>query len=371
VDPGAFESIDLYPNYVNRRRIAALVGAEHLVARAARPPHAGPTAETWFVAELTMFKDALLEWLRKNGAIVEGIDKLIASGEVSHGKHFWAFRDFYGRGLRARDGEAELHAAYEFDEKVKLRLVLDRSHVAPGSPSARLTGHQGNLFVFGTVEAASAAEIVARPAFIGDLCERGATLPAFVPTYWLTHGEVQPDAIDNFDSIRNEQVPRVNDLKQLWRIPEVAFKQSLCEIIGEPEVQKDWGGERSDVFTTHVRLDGREVAAAFLLKGPGGVAAPAKMTFRQLGKNGDQIDRLFSEPADILFLQYCAGVMPAVRNTMRAYAMERQKKFCVIDGYSTIRLLRAYSKCGFTPKPMKPRSVRMDPAGYSDEPEEH
>lgn len=68
-----------------------------------------------------------------------------------------------------------------------------------------------------------------------------------------------------------------------------------------------------------------------------------------LGKKGDQIDRLFSEPADLLVLQHCHEITSPVRGAMRAYAqqMGKPRLFCLIDGYDTIRLLRAYRTCGF------------------------
>ena len=65
-------------------------------------------------------------------------------------------------------------------------------------------------------------------------------------------------------------------------------------------------------------------------------------------KNGDQIGRLFDEPADLLVLQHCHEVTSAVRKQMRAYAqqMGNPRRFCIIDGYDTVRMLRAYNKCG-------------------------
>jgi hypothetical protein len=70
------------------------------------------------------------------------------------------------------------------------------------------------------------------------------------------------------------------------------------------------------------------------------------MTMAHLGKNGDQIDRLFSEPAELLILQHCHEVTPPVRGAMRAYAqqMGRLRLFGIIDGYDTVRLFRAYKK---------------------------
>jgi hypothetical protein len=85
---------------------------------------------------------------------------------------------------------------------------------------------------------------------------------------------------------------------------------------------------------------GRRIATALMFKGP---AKFAPLTPAGLGKNGDQIDRLFSEPADLLLLQHCHEIKTALRGQMRAYAQEigKLKLFCLIDGYDTMRLLRA------------------------------
>lgn len=163
---------------------------------------------------------------------------------------------------------------------------------------------------------------------------------------WVNRLQVFIDEIDTFNRIRNVNYRLVkSDLEQLRAIPEQQIKQAFAEIIGEPTITKDWGGERSDLFSDRLLLDGKRIATALMFKGP---ARFAPLTSASLGKNGDQIDRLFSEPADLLVLQHCHEITPAVRGQMRAYAQQigRLKLFCLIDGYDTIRLLRGYKKCG-------------------------
>lgn len=67
------------------------------------------------------------------------------------------------------------------------------------------------------------------------------------------------------------------------------------------------------------------------------------MTVKNLGKNGDQISRLFDEPADIFILHHCNRVTAEMIKTMRAFASNYQKlsRFCIIDGEDTIRVLKA------------------------------
>jgi hypothetical protein len=160
--------------------------------------------------------------------------------------------------------------------------------------------------------------------------------------------ECHVDSIDSFSAVRN--IPPVNnrrDLEPLKAIPEQAIKTAFAEIVGELVVPNDWSGERSDLFSDRVVLNGSRISTAFAFKGP---AQFRPMAMAQLGKNGDQIDRLFSEPADLLVLQHCHEITTPVRAAMRAYAqqMGKPRLFCLIDGYDTIRLLRAYDKCGFT-----------------------
>jgi hypothetical protein len=128
-------------------------------------------------------------------------------------------------------------------------------------------------------------------------------------------------------------------------ISEKAFKKGVQKLVGEKGKFQDWGGEPNDLFTTRVRIRGRRITTAFAFKGPGtsGILTPAK-----LGKNGDQIQRLFLSPADIFIIQYHAQIGQAVIEQMKAFAtlnsVREGKQVCygVIDGEDTRRLMAAY-----------------------------
>ncbi len=66
---------------------------------------------------------------------------------------------------------------------------------------------------------------------------------------------------------------------------------------------------------------------------------------RDLGKNGDQLYRLFNIPTDIYIVQHCHTISPAVRKTVEAFALQRSLtvacRYVIMDGYETARLLRA------------------------------
>ena len=118
-------------------------------------------------------------------------------------------------------------------------------------------------------------------------------------------------------------------------------------MIGENGEFKDWGGERNDVYTSKLRHKGKRRAIAFAFKGPG---TKGVLTSRKLGKNGDQIQRLFLSPAEIFVVQYRDQIDQSVVEQMRAFATlnsVREGKriwYGVIDGDDTLRLLAAYPR---------------------------
>jgi hypothetical protein len=125
-------------------------------------------------------------------------------------------------------------------------------------------------------------------------------------------------------------------------------KHELHAIVGEPFVDEDWGGELADVYTTRVRLGGREVQSAFLLKGRG--LGRKSMRVRDLGKNGDQIVRLSKLPAELFVVQYVGAIEEAVRTHLRqAVALMRASGSpnavgSVWDGADTARLFLSHGR---------------------------
>jgi hypothetical protein len=150
------------------------------------------------------------------------------------------------------------------------------------------------------------------------------------------------DDFDEFSKVRGQPIPDETEAAVMEKISEKAFKTCLAEILGG-SAMKDWPGEMSDHFTAHLHLRGRPVTAAFLLKGP---ARFSPMTLNNLGKNNDQIFRLAQEPGDVLFIQHCHDITPPVRATLRAFAVQpsRPRRYCLVDGRDSLRLLKAYDK---------------------------
>lgn len=130
------------------------------------------------------------------------------------------------------------------------------------------------------------------------------------------------------------------------RLSEARTKAGILELLGETKTPKDWGGENNDIFTDRATLFGKKRRAAFALKGPAksGALVPAKM-----GKNGDQIQRLFDTPASIFIVQYEGEVKESIYKLMEELAKARaitsgEVFWCVVDDAATKRLRKAYPR---------------------------
>jgi hypothetical protein len=151
------------------------------------------------------------------------------------------------------------------------------------------------------------------------------------------------DDIDSFSRVLRVHV----DPADYTPIAEVRFKTGITRILGENGRFHDWGGERNDLYTNRVRINGRRYLAAFAFKGPGtkGILSPGRM-----GKNGDQIQRLFGTPASVFFVQYWGQIAESVTEQMEEFAKAKSAVegsvvfFGVIDGDDSNRLLKAYPR---------------------------
>jgi hypothetical protein len=151
------------------------------------------------------------------------------------------------------------------------------------------------------------------------------------------------DAIESFSKVRGV-APVANGASSM---PEDQFKAGIQQILGETGRFKDWGGELSDVYTTTLELGRKRRRAAFAFKGPGkkGVLRPKNM-----GRNGDQIERLFRSPADDFLVQYHGQIHESVLEEMelraRQLAADANKPvwYGIIDGRDSNRLIAAYPK---------------------------
>ena len=128
-------------------------------------------------------------------------------------------------------------------------------------------------------------------------------------------------------------------------LPERTVKEYVSKIMGEPYLEKDWGGELSDILTSRVELGGTRIPAAFLLKGAN---HKAKLKPKDLGANGDQIRRLSKQHADLYVVQHVGqfdeAVYDEVRDMILARRSERGEQVVgsVWDGSDCARLFVAH-----------------------------
>ncbi len=160
------------------------------------------------------------------------------------------------------------------------------------------------------------------------------------------YGEAVRISIDDIDSFS-----KVREVKPSGyissKISESAFKNGIKNMLGEEGSFKDWGGEKNDLYSTRMLLNGKRIVACIAFKGPGtkGILVPSKM-----GKNGDQIQRLFQTEADLFIVQYWNRIDQSIVEQLEAFAIAKsmmtQKTlyYCVIDGIDSNRIYLSYKE---------------------------
>ncbi len=227
-------------------------------------------------------------------------------------------------------------AVLDVGEPVRVTGTFNSARTASSSAVGSLAGCR-RAYLIGTIINLSTAQIELRPVFIG--------VRSFIDEYPVARSaasaaRVYPGDIAQFSGIDFTSPLTAAESEAVLHVPEDVVKHAFANLIGESYVPKDWGGERSDLYTSRVFARRRQVSAAWLFKGPG---YPRPMDVKALGKNGDQIDRLFTEPAELLVLQHCHQIKPSVVGMMDAYAHDarRPRLYMIIDGADTGRVLRS------------------------------
>jgi DNA-binding transcriptional regulator GbsR (MarR family) len=182
--------------------------------------------------------------------------------------------------------------------------------------------------------------------------QRLKTITLQLDTRRANAAQVTIDDLDSFSKVRSitasDLIPK--------EVSESAFKSGIQQILGEPGTFRDWGGEKNDLFSTRLRFRNHRRPVEFAFKGPGtrGKLVPGKM-----GKNGDQIQRLFETDADIFLVQYWRDIDQSVLIQMGQLALAKSVMTCrkiwygIIDGYDSNRIYIAYRS-----KFSNPRSQR-------------
>jgi len=205
-------------------------------------------------------------------------------------------------------------------------------------------------FSFATINDFAPAKYYDSPETMGETLI-GAFWEARITRKYLerivanSYARLAPEEIDSFERIVEIEENEVAPLTPLDLL-EADVKQYLCDIIGYPFPQKDWGGETCDLFC-NVRFRRKSIPAAFVLKGKSYADHPLRIA--DLGKNGDQLVRLFALPAKLFVVQSNGPIDGAVYNQIQAQVAEKLMMnqpvyYLVLDGVQTARLFRAYGK---------------------------
>ncbi|NMO53432.1 hypothetical protein HH310_19855 [Actinoplanes sp. TBRC 11911] len=328
--------VSLEPYFLHHEQVVGLLGTQRAAQaadRSTRPAGLAVTAPYALAA-------ALAEALPMLG--IAELQKLVHEQQLRIGQIVGIEQTLTFRRAKERDQAGDkpvdFHATLNTDDSVTVHGSFNSSRLVADSAAGQLIGSRP-VYVVGTVIAFDRSHIELRPAFVGvrsfieddELAAYG-----FTPSRRVYPADVDQFAAANFRSPVTQQ-----DLDALLATPEETVKRTLAAIIGELFVHKDWGGEKSDLYSARLQVQGRYMSTAWLLKGPG---FPKPMTVKALGKNGDQIVRLFSEPAELLVIQHCHEITPNVVSTMETFAhdLRNPRKYMVLDGPDTARVLKMH-----------------------------
>ena len=326
--------------YLSRDRVLGLLGSERLPAQVLAALQGQDVVMASAILSNAVGSH-LLEAMASGG--VKTLQQLAFEGKLQRGAQFIYNGHVTGKGFAYANKSPTLNLSEKLDEPLagqRLLVEFSKDGLVNNTAYSRMAGST-RLFVFGYISDIDVTTVRTVPYVIGDLVDRraGLSMP-YLPTL-----ELRPEDIGQFSGMDEQWMPSKAEFERMRTVPEQAIKELLCQLLGEHTVPNDWGGEESDVFTANLSVDGRRTTAAFLLKGPARFH-PMKPT--DLGKNGDQLYRLFNTPAQVFVVQHCHNIGAAVRKQAEAFALQRSFtspcRVVFLDGLTTARLLRAHGQ---------------------------
>lgn len=149
--------------------------------------------------------------------------------------------------------------------------------------------------------------------------------------------------IDNFSKIK-----KMKSMEYDLEKNEDDIKELFKKIAGEKGIFTDWPGEKNDLLT-YLTMNRKKFLVAFAFKGK------SKKTIKKLrpmdmGKNGDQVERLFSSPAEIFFVQFVGQMHELMLSEMekqsilKSYYTGKKIYYGTIDGNDTLKIFAKYGK---------------------------
>lgn len=302
----------------------------------------GPSVPLTDARRIILFEKALAGFLARN--VVPALNVEHLHGTLRLGQLVWFEQAIPFKGVgaaraairRGENGRASFSAALATDASFRVRGTYNAERLTCSSAVSELSG-TSRKFVLGYVRNLTADDVELRPIVVANRYIRPT--PEIEEWYPVDPGYVWAAAVDQFANVDFSQDVSVADLDVLRAIPEQTVKEAFAKVLGEPVVPKDWGGEQFDLWTTNrLSVEGQLLRAAIAFKGP---AAFHPMTIADLGKNGDQIDRLAQTAADLLVVQHCHSIRAPVVNMLRVYASDPRnpRRYMTIDGFETVKIL--------------------------------
>lgn len=335
------ENIKINPYYINKKDIHSFFNINY--ESAIKPIYDRLLEINEFPRETLLnisYTKVISDYVRDNQ--VKYIIEYLINNSLIEGLLILAEMGFYFKDLK--ENRKLFHCKYS-EYNVKISGTFGKNHFTCDTSYSKLSGRNRQL-VFGYVNEIIGNEIKITPLLIGEKIIVTKDSPNLLYNSGL---RVYPSMIDEFKEIdKGRPKTRIPDydknaLKVMKTLSEATVKQYISEIIGESNIKKDWGGETNDLFTKNLHINGKQVRAAFILKGP---AAFHEMSIKDLGKQGDQIVRLFNSPADLLVLQHCHYIKAEVERNMEAFSSTfyNVRRYLILDGVETYELLKAYGK---------------------------
>ncbi|WP_183093193.1 hypothetical protein [Nocardioides stalactiti] len=277
---------------------------------------------------------------------VPSLNELHLKGELAVGRLIWLEQSLHFRGIEdayykskrdSLDHRGLVWGKLATDPTLEFEAEVNASRVTSDT-GAHLMSHTRKGFMLAFIDDAGEGRISLRAVAVGQRLFSYGNRVISQAIGDVAH--VWPQQVDQFKDVDFSR-GAASDLDMLRTVPEEAVKNWFAEIVGQSEVPKDWGGEQYDLWTRFLSIDGEPVRAAIAFKGP---AAFRPMQIADLGKNGDQIQRLAESPADLLVVQHCHTITSRVEHMLRTYATSPAlvRKYMLIDGYATAAILKHF-----------------------------
>ncbi|MGW4606845.1 hypothetical protein [Streptomyces sp. NPDC004532] len=252
--------IALEPYYLHQDQVQSLLGEQRTEsARARAAGRSEPKAALPYVLATELAEALSARGIGELARCV--LEHDLRTGQVVGAELDFAFqrdRDHDAPGFKPVSFKTVLDAG----EPVRVTGTFNSARTARSSAAGSVAGNR-RTYLIGMVTNLSAAHIELRPAFIG--------IRSFVDddpaAGWSAPGaRVYPSDISQFSGIDFASPITEAEGDAVLRVPEDVVKRAFAGLIGESYVPKDWGGERSDLYTSRVFVRGRQVSAAWLFK---------------------------------------------------------------------------------------------------------